>query len=1464
MANLLSTTVNGQLNTGNVIDLGYTVNGSIATTAFRGINFHSFDDYSYLIGKRAGAWTQPLDITFYTGIKYHAHRAYGGHKFYTGGFDSDFAFSIGDGDNLVRVADRIIVNGTMNVNYDQVWTSSGNLHLQYSGSGNIDMNYGGGYAFSRTSLRAPIFYDYNDTNYYLDPNGTSNLLQLNTATRARWNMPRAWFDRSSRTSDQGYWTGTNGWAASDGTWANAWQGGFSGWDIWGEGIDHPQSGQGYVHAQGIVSGQHYATSSVGYGWMMVGAHNATANRYWLRGKWDTTTSGWVEMITTGNIASQSVSYAVTSGTSSATTQTNFSELSIGGLGVATREYVTSQGYLTSLPSHNHDDRYLVKGGSWYGSGLPGSRWGGFTVSGGEIVFGDGLPNAGQMGILIDGAYVAGENNGFWSLASDNSWGSRRGMYWDGTYLNFTTNTPPALFSDVRAPIFYDSNDTGFYLDPNGTSNLNKFSERTMAFNDMNPKSINSPYVDRYNGSVGYRNGTMGYANTDFNTIARNWGSGFIDTWSSPANAPGGSSHYIGLQGVHYSDGGTSFYGFQMACAGEADNRFFWRSSWPSMRSWVEMIHSGNIGSQSVSYASSAGSVAWNNVTSKPSLDYQQDYVFTAPNSTDGSGYSWVRITMGGFNSGGDFVRFSIARAIGWNGASPYGGPSMDVVAYSREWHGGQEGAVITYAQHGSVPGNGWVTNAGPRDLAGGGYWFYMRIWGGVDYAMRVYRGSGPIGSDWQETSDPGSVYKIKDGVNNVGNNGTGFNTNGEVLAPIYYDYSDQSYYGDFNGRSVLNSLQLGTASSDTTNLKLDVQGNMAIRGSNGLFFGVSTNNYNSWSTKIYASGSTQYFNAQTFIFDNQGYGSTTFVTINSAGVYTNGWFRNYGNQGIYNQDYGTHFYSNSAEGFVVTGSGGIVQLQFRSNHQSTLRGYVYADTSNNIGFLNDGGSWSLRMSSSRNAEIFGPELTINAANAGYSSINMNDGDEGQRIIHCNSNRVGFLTQAGAWGSWCDDDGGWNSVGNISGNYLYSNYSIRVGEIWGLGGVYRSSGDMLFGTEGAGWSFRSANSEKVYIATDGNIYMAWAGAYISTLLDAKQNASTALKNNIYNSADAGLQVFRNIGSIDGSWPSSDHTLGLENNDAGTIVVNFHRAGYTSNNLWYNGGQFRFDTVVTSTSDMRAPIFYDSANTNRYLDLNSTAADAMVISGGIHISRDNVTGNGIILADDGDIVDLNDAYCSMRFSYGVRIFSANRGGTAVHTLHSDGNAYFNTSAQTPIFLVNSHSDNTKGYRIYNTSNSSVSAMFVNSSNQLVIAAGAVDQVNFNKKVLVNGVALGVNVAPSATAGRIDASNDIVAYSTSDERFKENITPISNALDKVKTLTGVEFDWRMETKDYHGYVGHDVGVIAQQVKAVLPEAVRTNANGYLAVRYEKLIGLLIEGMKEQQEQIEELKAQLNGLTK
>jgi hypothetical protein len=124
------------------------------------------------------------------------------------------------------------------------------------------------------------------------------------------------------------------------------------------------------------------------------------------------------------------------------------------------------------------------------------------------------------------------------------------------------------------------------------------------------------------------------------------------------------------------------------------------------------------------------------------------------------------------------------------------------------------------------------------------------------------------------------------------------------------------------------------------------------------------------------------------------------------------------------------------------------------------------------------------------------------------------------------------------------------------------------------------------------------------------------------------------------------------------------------------------------------------------------------------------------------------------------------------------------------------------------------------------------------------------------------LGIGMAASATAGRIDATNDIVAYSSSDIRFKENITPIPNALEKISKISGNTYDWKEENKIEHGYEGNDVGVIAQEIEAVLPQLVQTRESGFKAVKYDKLVALLIEGIKEQQSQIEELKNKIEKL--
>lgn len=112
-----------------------------------------------------------------------------------------------------------------------------------------------------------------------------------------------------------------------------------------------------------------------------------------------------------------------------------------GLWFRQRRDYTWQTWRKVVDSTNIGSYAIPLGGSWYGSGLPGSRVYGVSVNGGEFVLGNGLPNAGQVGVLVDGCYVAGENNGFWSMGSDNSWGSRRGFYWDGSNINFTVNGP---------------------------------------------------------------------------------------------------------------------------------------------------------------------------------------------------------------------------------------------------------------------------------------------------------------------------------------------------------------------------------------------------------------------------------------------------------------------------------------------------------------------------------------------------------------------------------------------------------------------------------------------------------------------------------------------------------------------------------------------------------------------------------------------------------------------------------------------------------------------------------------------------------------------------------------------------------------------------------------------------------------------------------------------------------------
>lgn len=130
------------------------------------------------------------------------------------------------------------------------------------------------------------------------------------------------------------------------------------------------------------------------------------------------------------------------------------------------------------------------------------------------------------------------------------------------------------------------------------------------------------------------------------------------------------------------------------------------------------------------------------------------------------------------------------------------------------------------------------------------------------------------------------------------------------------------------------------------------------------------------------------------------------------------------------------------------------------------------------------------------------------------------------------------------------------------------------------------------------------------------------------------------------------------------------------------------------------------------------------------------------------------------------------------------------------------------------------------------------------------------------------LGVGTASPGTTGMIRATNDVVAYYSSDKRYKENIENIQSPLEKINKIRGVSFDWTQEYLDNHGGEDeyflrkHDIGVIAQEIEEILPEIIGTREDGFKAVKYEKLTPLLIEAIKSQQQLIRSLSDRILAL--
>jgi hypothetical protein len=302
---------------------------------------------------------------------------------------------------------------------------------------------------------------------------------------------------------------------------------------------------------------------------------------------------------------------------------------------------------------------------------------------------------------------------------------------------------------MNAPIYYDR-DTGYYFDGNGNTNWQGLTDYGKMRIGQTAKG-NFRRND-YTGDSNYWVGSMGWGTTDLISVFT-WGSGFFDTWSNPANQPAGTSHWTGVQALHYVSSYNSGYGWQLV--GGPIEGAWWTSYWSSKRAWYKLAMYG------------LNEVGVGSLYSTIMYDANDTSRYVDPN-----GYSYFT------NTG--LVLEVVKLGTGPNSrafmaANNQGDNSWGIVGEFRV-NGGPGGDRPSILFSSGFNSNTWSCGYGYAD----------------DSYFRINHDHGHRNQSWGTTD-----FYIDRGGNSY--------SNGSSRAPIFYDQNNTGYYTDPTGYSQMSS-----------------------------------------------------------------------------------------------------------------------------------------------------------------------------------------------------------------------------------------------------------------------------------------------------------------------------------------------------------------------------------------------------------------------------------------------------------------------------------------------------------------------------------------------------------------------------------------------------------------------------------------------------------------------------------